>query len=146
MHTKHEFSDADTQYHMLGLLRTCRQIYAETRLLPFTCNVFSCDDMLSALNWVRAMPAQMRAIRVWRLWWTVPGSYLSPSGYMVDMSYKRRQSYVILQLFKGVTKVEVRLPNDEFEETSPKAKEEGVSRDSFGREFPQIRFTYIYLK
>lgn len=147
LHTEHEFSDADNQYHMLGLLRTCRQIYAETRLIPFTCNVFSCGDTLSAFNWVRAMPTQMQAIRAWRLSWTVSGFYMhyDLSVYMISMSHKRKQSYIILQLFSGVTKVEVRLPNDGFEETSSRAKEEGISRDSFARKFPQTKFTYRYL-
>lgn len=67
------------------------------------------------------------------------------SRYMINMSYKRKQSYIILQLFSGVTKVEVRLPNDGFEETSSRAKGKGISRDPFAWKFPQIKFTYKYL-
>jgi len=31
-------------HHITALLRTCRQIHAETHLLPFTLNIFSCEN------------------------------------------------------------------------------------------------------
>lgn len=139
---RHTYFEPD--YHMLGLLRTCRQIHAETRLLPFTCNIFSYSNTLTAFNWRRAMPTQMLAIRCWKIIWT--SSFSAGLPYYASMCPLRNQSFVILQLFYGVTKVEMFLRNDRFDEVYPRAEKGGVSLSSFHKAFPQMDFVYTHVE
>jgi hypothetical protein len=75
--------------------------------------------------------------------WAGPLLCLSSSHHNCTAD-KRKQSYVILQLFKGITEAQVWLHNDRFEATHSRAGEEGVSRESFERMFPQVKFAYTY--
>lgn len=51
------------RHHMFGLLRACRQIYAKTRMLPFTLSTFECHTSPFAQRWHNAILERIKAIR-----------------------------------------------------------------------------------
>lgn len=75
--------NATNSKYALALLQVCRQIYAETTLLPFSINTFSASSPHSLKRWVeRLHPARAQSITWIRLKFrreVCDGSYLSPS-------------------------------------------------------------------
>ena len=61
---------------VLSLLRTCRQVYVEARMLPFALNEVRCDQRWQAENWAESHPLQAQAVTVIRhyckIFWNFP--------------------------------------------------------------------------
>lgn len=49
--------------NLLGLLYTCRQIYAEARLLPYSLNIFYCGESPVPQAWLHNLHEQLAQIR-----------------------------------------------------------------------------------
>ncbi|KAF2622061.1 hypothetical protein BU25DRAFT_426018 [Macroventuria anomochaeta] len=141
---RHILSDVGG-HGILGLLRTCRQIYAETRMLPFALNTFSCDDYPTVERWVRRIPVQMRTVRFLKVSWIISPTS-NDNRYRRETCGKRFDSHYILSQLEGVIKAEVELRNDGFENKATPSMKQCLSEASLLSMFPEVEFVFTCIE
>jgi hypothetical protein len=87
--------------HIFALLYVCRQIFNESRRLPFSLNDFSFDGTLSLRKWYDLLRLQIDEIRCIRLY--ASESHLWASGQALDLlrGYPKVRTIEVLEARRG---------------------------------------------
>lgn len=64
----------DKPLHLLGILSTCRQVHAETRLLPYSLSTFFCGERPFPHAWLDILPEQLAQVRSLQLCSHIPAN------------------------------------------------------------------------
>lgn len=77
---------------ILALLKTCRQVYIEARMLPFAVNEVRCNQRPHAEIWAEDHPVQAQAVTIIRHYCKVFWSFPYPlTAWSVFKGYKNLQ-------------------------------------------------------
>jgi hypothetical protein len=97
-------TNATTSPHQLALLGTCRQVHAETRLLPFTSNTFQFKSEDAFKPWLAGFDlAQQAAIQSVRLVTWKAKHMVESRGF----APRRLLDVFPVELFKGLKSIEI---------------------------------------